>query len=368
MKILMLRPYPQIKGPFPKIIPLLINALQQEGCHVAEAMWGRLNDNETAAGKVINRLKDIYKIRTILKRNHYDIMFIHNGGHDLKTIWRDLPLLIATRRFYRQAVLQIHGANLRFVQEKRHWGHKTLTHFLFSFLGGVILSSTQEIEIFNKFSKKSRFFVADNVYQRKPNINRPKIPKQWNLPNDRPVIFFAARLIPEKGIQELLAAMPLVLEKVDCHFLVAGDGPLETQVKDCLSEPPVQGHATWVGYLDWEQLELAYSLASIFVLPTYYFEGFPAVIQDALGHALPIVTTPVRGMADHLVDGVHARLIPPKDSGALANALVELLQDHSLRENMSVANRKKVLDFAPEIVGRQYTDILKEILNFGAQS
>jgi len=82
-----------------------------------------------------------------------------------------------------------------------------------------------------------------------------------------------------------------------------------------------------VGYLDWAHLELAYSLTTIFVLPTYHIEGFPAVIQDALGHGLPIIATPIRGVADHLIDGIHARLIPPKHPAKLAQALVELLKD-----------------------------------------
>jgi glycosyltransferase involved in cell wall biosynthesis len=172
-------------------------------------------------------------------------------------------------------------------------------------------------------------------------------------------------LIPEKGIQVLLAAIPLVLEQVECHFLIAGIGPLESEVRTRLSEPPYKGHVSWAGYLDWDHLELAYSLTTVFTLPTYYFEGFPAVIQDALGYGLPIVTTATRGMADHLVDGVHARMVPPQDPAALAKALIDLLQDPSRRRSMSVTNLKKAEDFSPEVVAPQYIRILEELLGPG---
>jgi glycosyltransferase involved in cell wall biosynthesis len=365
IKILMLTTYPNVKGPFRKIVPLLSEALRKNGFHVVEVPWGRHHDTESVGEKVKNRFADILRIRSILLQDQFDIMFIHNGAHDLKGIVRDIPLLMATRGLYRRAVLQIHGADLSFITKEGHITRKALNHLLCSQLDGVILSSQLELEVFSQFVRTSRFFVADDIYQKKNFPDALPVPQQWNLPDGRPIIFFAARLIPEKGIQQLLTAIPLVLEQVECHFLIAGVGPLESEVRKRLSEPPLKGHASWVGYLDWDHLELAYSLTTVFTLPTYYFEGFPAVIQDALGYGLPIVTTATRGMADHLLDGVHAKMVPPQDPVALANALIDLLQNPSLRGSMSAANLKKAEDFSPEVVIPQYISILEELLDPG---
>ena len=361
----MLTTYPSVKGPFRKIVPLLSEALRKKGCYVVEVPWGRHHDAESVGEKMKNRVADIFRIRSILMQNQFDIMFIHNGAHDIKGIVRDIPLLMATRGLYRQAVLQIHGADLSFITKEGHITRKALNYLLCSQLDGVILSSQLELEVFSQFVRNTRFFVADDIYQKKNFPEALPVPRQWNLPAGRPVIFFAARLIPEKGIQELLSAIPLVLEQVECHFLIAGVGPLESEVKARLSEPPLKGHASWVGYLDWDHLELAYSLTTVFTLPTYYFEGFPAVVQDALGYGLPIVTTATRGMADHLLDGVHAKMVPPQDPVALANALIDLLQNPALRRSMSAANLKKAGDFSPEIVAPRYISILRELLNSG---
>lgn len=361
----MLTTYPSVKGPFRKIVPLLSEALRKKGCYVVEVPWGRHHDAESVGEKIKNRFGDILRIRSILLQNRFDILFIHNGAHDLKGISRDIPLLMATRGLYRQAVLQIHGADLSFITEAGHIPRKALNYLLCSLLDGVILSSQLELEVFSQSVRNTRFFVADDIYQKKNFPDNLPVPQEWNLPAGRPVIFFAARLIPEKGIQVLLTAIPLVLEQVECHFLIAGVGPLESEVRERLSEPPYKGHVSWVGYLGWDHLELAYSLTTVFTLPTYYFEGFPAVIQDALGYGLPIVTTATRGMADHLVDGVHARMVPPQDPAALANALIDLLQNPSLRRSMSAANLKKAEDFSPEVVAPQYIRILEELLGSG---
>jgi glycosyltransferase involved in cell wall biosynthesis len=365
IKILMLTTYPSVKGPFRKIVPLLSEALRKQGCYVVEVPWGRHHDAESVGEKIKNRFADILRIRSILLQNQFDIMFIHNGAHDIKGIARDIPLLMATRGLYRHAVLQIHGADLSFITEAGHIPRKALNQLLCSQLDGVILSSQLELEVFSQFVRNTRFFVADDIYQKKNFPDALPVPREWNLPAGRPVIFFAGRLIPEKGIQVLLAAIPLILEQVECHFLIAGVGPLESEVRKRLSQPPYKGHASCVGYLDWDHLELAYSLTTVFTLPTYYFEGFPAVIQDALGYGLPIVTTATRGMADHLLDGVHARMVPPQDPVALANALIDLLQNPSRRRSMLVANLKKAEDFSPEVVAPQYIRILEELLGSG---
>jgi glycosyltransferase involved in cell wall biosynthesis len=365
IKILMLSTYPSVKGPFPKIIPLLSDALRKKGCYVVEVPWGRHHDAESFGEKIKNRFADILRIRSILLQNQFDIMFIHNGAHEIKGILRDIPLLMATRGLYRHAVLQIHGADRRFITQEGHITRKALNLLLYSLLDGIILSSHQDLKVFNQFVRKCRFFVADNIYQKKNFPDALPVPRQWNLPAGWPVIFFAARLIPEKGIQELLTAIPLVLQQVECHFLIAGVGPLESEVRNRLAEPPYKGYVSWVGYLDWDHLELAYSLTTVFTLPTYYFEGFPAVIQDALGYGLPIVTTSSGGMADHLLDGVHAKIVPPKDPVALANALIDLLQNPAWRGSMSAANLKKAEDFSPEVVAPQYIRILEELLGSG---
>jgi glycosyltransferase involved in cell wall biosynthesis len=361
MRVMILEPYPNIQGPLPRIVPLLSEALRQAGCEVVAERWGRHREQEDWREKTLGRIGDIRRIRAALARDRVDVLLVESS-HDWKTVTRDLALLLATRGLRRAAVLQIHGSLLECIEGGGHAGFKAASRMLFRQCDGVVVSSQVERVALARFAPECRFFVAANVYAPEPAAPPAVVPAEWRLPADRPVIFHAARLIPEKGVRDLLAAMPAVLRAVPCHLLLAGVGPLEAEVQAAVSRPPLAGHVSWVRYLDRPHLELAYGRTDVFVLPTYHPEGLPAVIQDALGHGLPIVATPTRAIADHVRDGVNGRLVPARDPAKLAAALVELLSDPALRQRMSAANREKAKEFSSDKVAQQYLQILEQAL------
>ena len=61
--------------------------------------------------------------------------------------------------------------------------------------------------------------------------------------------------------------------------------------------------------VDGDQLAAAYQSSDLFVLPTYWFEGFPTAITEAMDRETPIITTRTRGIGDHLDAGVNALFI-----------------------------------------------------------
>lgn len=367
MRILMLGAHPGIRGALPKIIPLLARALRNEGFEVVECGWGRHHEQESWWDKIVGRWLDIFRIFGLLWREWPDILFI-NSRLDGRALLRDIMLLLSSRGLDRPTVMLMHGSRVDLIAETGHRIFKVASRLLFGLCQGVILLSQSEKRELSCFAPRSRFFVADYIYQPEVFAPRAQAPPDWGLPADTPIVFFAARLIPEKGILDLLSAIPLVLQEAPCHFLLAGVGPLEQAVRERLSRSPWKEHASYAGYLKGGDLELAYNSASLFVLPTYYGEGFPVVILEALDYGLPIVTTSIRGVADHLLDGVHARLIPPKNPARLAQALVELLKDPGLRQSMAAANRQKVQDFRPEVVVKRYVQIFQQVLGSKAES
>ena len=168
------------------------------------------------------------------------------------------------------------------------------------------------------------------------------------------MLLFVGRLMPEKGILDLLDAFRAVVERTGCRLMVCGSGPLEGEVRRRVAQHGLDSHVTIRGYLTGEDLVAAYRDADVFVLPTYWGEGFPTVIGEAMGAGLPIVTTRIRGVADLLEEGTNALFVPPRDPDALACALLRLTEHPSLRDRMSTANREKIKAFAPDIVARQY--------------
>jgi glycosyltransferase involved in cell wall biosynthesis len=186
-------------------------------------------------------------------------------------------------------------------------------------------------------------------------------PRDARLP-DVPTVLFAGRVLAEKGVFDTVEAFALLRAQRPCHLVIAGAGPAADDVAARVADLGLSESVTLAGKLSQDELFARYRSADIFVLPTYLGEGFPTVLSEAMSAGLPIVTTKLRGSADHLEDGVNALFVPPRSPSAIADAFQRLLDDDELRVRMSAANRAKVRDFAPVKAAEIYLRALAEIV------
>ncbi len=358
MRILMLVSHVNIQGPIPKITPLLVAALRALGCEVATEPWGRHSDHESLFEKIIGRARDIGRIWRALRHERFDVMVVQTS-HDWRTVSRDIPLLLVTRRLCPRIVIEFHGSRSDWLIAPGHRMFKATSAWLLRLSNAALLLSSEEQHELQQFYPTGRFYVVSNPFQ--PTDTIPgELP--WAVPKSKPVLLFVGRLIEAKGIFDLLNAMPHVLGRTVCHLVVAGDGADAQRGREWVEKLGLTDHVTLTGYLVGEQLVAAYQMGDVFVLPTYWKEGFPTVITEAMNAGLAIVTTRIRGVGDHLQEGVNALFVPPRDPVVLADTLVQLLADPGLRTQISRANREKVQDFAPEKVGRHYLDVLEQVM------
>ncbi len=89
--------------------------------------------------------------------------------------------------------------------------------------------------------------------------------------------------------------------------------------------------------------------------------GFPTVLLEAMSHGLPLVTTPIRGAVDHLIERENALFVPAQSPQELAEAIITLARDERLRRKMGEDNRRKVRDFAPDKVVQDYLRIFRRV-------
>jgi len=361
MKILFLTLNPDIRGPFPKHTPLLIKALENLNCCVVRKTWGRHSENETLFEKIFGRLQDIAGALVELARLKPDIMYVATTL-DEPALVRDFCLLLATSGSRVKKVLKMHGSKTNPLVEPGHALYKFLTRFVIRLSDAILLLSTEELECWTAFEPKGRYYRVDNPFI--PN-NATKSNGLTNIVgniNSCPTLFFAGRLIKPKGIFDLLDAMPLILRQIECQLLIAGDGEEKDEIRRYIEQANLEQSVSLLGYLDSDHLSDIYRSTSVFILPTYFGEGFPTVISEAMSFGLPIVTTPIRGSRDHLRDGVNALFIKPKDPDAIANAVMRLLNDPKLCLQMHTANLDKIKEFKPENVAPKYVEIFSELL------
>jgi glycosyltransferase involved in cell wall biosynthesis len=82
--------------------------------------------------------------------------------------------------------------------------------------------------------------------------------------------------------------------------------------------------------------------SDVFVLPSYYMEGLPVSLLEAMACGKPVITTHHKGCEDAVVDGVTAFLVPVKEPDRLAEKMTALIEDEKLRERMGRAGRERV--------------------------
>lgn len=156
-----------------------------------------------------------------------------------------------------------------------------------------------------------------------------------------PTIVMCARLLLDKGLRELVAAIRrLRSEGLTFRVIVAGE-------RDS-SNPRVVDAQELAGWIDEGLIEAPgfikdtrslLSNASIAVLPSYR-EGMPLFLLEALAAGLPIVTTDVPGCRATVEPGVNGEIVPARDAAALASALRRLITLPAIRLHYGMASRE----------------------------
>jgi glycosyltransferase involved in cell wall biosynthesis len=356
LRILFLTAHPGISGPLPKLAPLMTDGLRRLGCQVATSPWSHRRPQESLLEKVAGRVRDIRAARRLLRSRPFDVMLI-TTTHDWPALLRDLPLLLLTRGMCGARIVQLHGSMVDRLVRPGHPLMKLWSRLLVRQCDAVLVLSEEERSGWLRFAPRATVEVVVNPFV--PPSGAVEIGRCKSEP---PVLLFVGRLIKEKGVFDLVQALGLVIEERPCSLVIAGKGPAEEEVRRCVRAMGLQAYVDLAGYVAGDDLWDLYASSAVFVLPTYFGEGFPTVIAEAMSVGLPVVTTPVRGSADLLTERDNVLFVGPRDPAGLARALLRLLNDPGLAAGMGRRNRDKVLQFAPAAVVPRYVEIMRSVL------
>lgn len=156
---------------------------------------------------------------------------------------------------------------------------------------------------------------------------------------------FVARLIKEKGIAELFEAAKLLAEEFD-NFEVQLLGWVDPNPggisREEIEEMHSSGMVNYLGTTD--DVRPFMNAADVFVLPSYYNEGLPRTLQEAMAMRKPIVTTDHPGCRETVEEGKNGFLVPTRNAGALAIAMKYFLDNPSQIEIMGNESFKMAKD------------------------
>lgn len=133
-----------------------------------------------------------------------------------------------------------------------------------------------------------------------------------------PVAATVARLHPQKGLEDLVAAAALLRNEPSLHFVVVGDGPDHAALQRAIDSADLADRLHLLGHRD--DVAAVLARADVFVLPSR-FEGLPSAIIEAMAAGLPVVATDVGGVRELVDHGRTGWLVPAASPVALADAI-----------------------------------------------
>ncbi|MFF9348681.1 glycosyltransferase family 4 protein [Streptomyces sp. NPDC014734] len=163
---------------------------------------------------------------------------------------------------------------------------------------------------------------------------------------DRPVVVCVSRLVPRKGQDTLIRAMPAILARVpDTVLLVVGGGPYAEDLRRLAGETGVGASVRFTGPVPWEELPAHYGAGDVFAMPCRTrrggldVEGLGIVFLEASATGLPVVAGDSGGAPDAVLDGETGWVVRGGSEEETADRIVTLLNDPELRQRMGERGR-----------------------------
>jgi glycosyltransferase involved in cell wall biosynthesis len=167
--------------------------------------------------------------------------------------------------------------------------------------------------------------------------------KELEIPAHSVVVGYVGRLAVDKGLRELADAWQMIRElQPESHLLVVGGlvNDEEDVAKDAVSGWERDSRVTMVGMV--ADPRPYYEAVDILVLPTYR-EGVNNVLLEAAAMELPVVASDIYGCRDAVIAGETALLVPVGSAAELAEAVIRLVEDRSLRRQLGTSGREHVV-------------------------
>jgi glycosyltransferase involved in cell wall biosynthesis len=184
---------------------------------------------------------------------------------------------------------------------------------------------------------------------------------------DEFTFLFVGRLLTDKGIYELTKAFEkLKKEKPKVKLIIVGspdEGNPNSVSKGDLEKWMKEGLIEWHGFQ--EDVRPFYCMADCVVLPSYYREGVPRVLLEAMAMEEPIITTDAPGCKNVCVDRVNGFLVKPKDVESLYLAMKRMVElgDEKLREFGKAGRRLAEEKYSVEKIVGEYINLIEAVLS-----
>ncbi len=260
------------------------------------------------------------------------------------------------------ALLAACGLNMRFISTCHNWTNATRSLRFYAALDRMVLHRfSRTIAVSGPIARSllaagvppERIFRIDN------GIDLQQFENISVALSSEITAGTASRLVPEKGLADLLqAAKEILAQYQNVRFLIAGEGPARAQLEKLATELGIDSHVTFSGFCT--DMPRFYAAIDVFVLPSHN-EGMPMSVLEAMAASKPVIVTRV-GELPRMITEETGFLIVPGDRDALCKALAILIEDRELRTKMGHAAAQRAQEsFSLRSMADSYFNIYQEI-------
>ena len=218
----------------------------------------------------------------------------------------------------------------------------------------------------------SRIHIANpgtDIDEFKPSDNINSIKKQLAI-TDKKVLLSVSRLVRRKGHENVIKALPNVIDKVpNILYIILGKGDEEHRLKALVKDMALDSHVKFVGYATEEEKLFYYQSCDVFVMPSleirdenmHDYEGFGIVYVEANACGKPVIGGKSGGVEDAVIDGVTGLLVDPESIEEISRA-IRLLNDREYARKLGENGRRRVeKELNWRVVGERLNKILSDI-------
>ncbi len=294
--------------------------------------------------------RGVFRLARLINSNNYDVVHVHLFPADIMVA---VASLFANRR-------------TKFIFTEHNIFNRRRSIIIYKPIDKFVYSRYQKIVCVSEKVRESLINYFEEL-EIKAIVIRNGIPvpdrKFNNEVKKKYYILCVGRLEEAKGIDVLLKAIAILKEKANSSLnaAIVGDGSKKDMLLNLSKSLGVENIVQFMGVR--KDVSYLMDASKIFVLPSRW-EGLPMVILEAMAHRLPIISTPVGGIPEVIINGENGILVPKEDPYSLSEAILRLLNDEELL--------KKLSQNAYEFVKRYYSietytknllELYKEVLN-----
>jgi glycosyltransferase involved in cell wall biosynthesis len=327
---------------------------------------GGLRQNETLLYKFRNLYHDKTKLHLLIKSNidKYDLVHI-NPSLIYGSLLRDGLLLRTASRFGKKTIVFFRGWRKGFECHLERWFFKVFFSTYNKANSFIVLGSD--------FKDKLRSWgFKQPIYLETTTVN-DELLKDFSLhekinriyKNSAIQLLHIARIDNiRKGIIESLDALALLSPKYPkLTLIVGGDGSFLKKAQEHANRIGIKERVSFLGHIQGEKKKKVLMQSDVFLFPTYANEGMPNSVLEAMSFGIPLITRPVGGLKDILVDGKHGFITDSTDSSIIAALIERMILDINLRKEMCRLNNEFAIErFLASKVAKRLEKIYEKTL------